>query len=151
MIATGAALAARTAAGLATVVALLAAPGPRGASGLDWGRRAVLARGQGAPDLDAPSIAVARLGAERAARADALRRLLAAVEAAPVVGGGTAAERLQADAALRAKVEDALRSFAVVKSHYFSDGGVVLDVEVSLDRLPPELLRALLRPSARLR
>ena len=33
---------------------------------IDWSRRVLVGHGQGAPDLNAPSIAVARLGAERA-------------------------------------------------------------------------------------
>lgn len=143
---------------LAALAALLfAAPsapgarGQRGEGGIDWVRRAIRARAQGAPDLDAPSIAVARLGAERAARADALRRLLSAVEGAPLAEGGAAERLLRADAALRAKTEESLRVFSVDKAHYFSDGAVVLDVEVSLDRLPPELLRALLRPTRPMR
>lgn len=139
-------------AAFATALAVLAAaPAPRAPAAIDWSQRVVRARGQGAPNLDAPSVAVARLGAERLARADALRRLVSAVEAARLTEGGTAASLLAADAALRAKTDDALRLFAVVKAHYFTDGGVALDVEVSLDRLPPELLRALLRPRPAMR
>ena len=43
---------------------------------IDWQRRVLKATGQGAPDLNAPSIAVARLSAERAALARFIRPTL---------------------------------------------------------------------------
>ena len=52
----------------ALVAVLAAAPTLAQTKGeIDWNRRVLLGHGQGAPDLNAPSVAVARLGAERAA------------------------------------------------------------------------------------
>jgi hypothetical protein len=115
---------------------------------VDWDRRVVKARGQGAPDLNAPSISFARLNAEKAAKADALRNLLETLKGVQVTSGDQAGTLLQQDGALRARVEGALRGFKVVAPHYFADGGVALDVEVELDKLPPELRERLKKPAA---
>src|SRR2546425_4208551 len=57
---------------IALIAALTAAPAfAQTKGGIDWNRRVLVGHGQGAPDLNAPSVAVARLGAERAARLDA--------------------------------------------------------------------------------
>lgn len=113
---------------------------------LDWQRRVIRARGQGAPDLNAPSISVARLGAERAAKLSAFHNLLETLKGAAAVPGANVAAALRTDRAARAKTEAALRAFKVVAPHYFSDGGVALDVEAALDKLPPEIGRLLQPP-----
>ena len=123
------------------------AAGAEATLGIDWQRRVIKARGLGAPDLNAPSIAVARLGAERAAKADALRNLLETLKGAQLTSGGSAGGLLQGEDALRMRTEGTLRGFRVVQPHYFSDGGVALDVEVEIDKLPPEL-GSLLQPQA---
>jgi hypothetical protein len=114
---------------------------------IDWGMRVLRGTGVGAPDLNAPSIAVARLSAERAATAAAQRSLLDALSAAPLQSGGTAGTLLQKDDALRAKVQAKLRGARAVKTHYFSDGGVSLELQMPLDQLPPEISGALKAPA----
>ena len=120
---------------------------------IDWARRVLKARGQGAPDLSAPSISVARLGAERAAKADAMRNLLELLKGATVTNGARVGTLLQNDNALKTTVSGALRGFTVVKGkpgkpnpHYYSDGGVAIDVELAIDSLPPELAKGLKPP-----
>jgi hypothetical protein len=115
---------------------------------IDWQRRVLKATGQGAPDLNAPSIAVARLGAERAAMAIAQRNALETLKGATLESGGTVGTLLQNDGALRSKVQGKLRGVRAVKTHYFSDGGVSLDVEVQLDQLPAEIAQGLKPPDA---
>jgi hypothetical protein len=114
---------------------------------IDWQRRVLKATGQGAPDLNAPSIAVARLGAERAAMATAQRNALETLKGATLESGGTVGTLLQNDTALRSKVQGKLRGVRAVKTHYFSDGGVSLDVEVPLDQLPAEIAQNLKPPA----
>ena len=97
------------------------------------------ATGQGAPDLNAPSIVVARLGAEKAALAMAQRNALETLKAAVLESGSTVGALLQNDSALRAKVQARLRGVRAAKTHYYSDGGIRLRVEVPLDELPPEI------------
>jgi hypothetical protein len=127
--------------------AIAAAPQPQGQ--IDWDKRVVWGSGVGAPDLNAPSIAVARLSAERAATAAAQRSLIEALSAAPLQNGGTAGALLQKDDALRAKLQARLRGARAVKTHYFSDGGVSLELQMSLDQLPPEISSALKAPPQR--
>jgi hypothetical protein len=114
---------------------------------IDWQRRVLKATGQGAPDLNAPSIAVARLGAERAAMATAQRNALETLKGATLESGGTVGTLLQNDSALRTKVQGKLRGVRAVKTHYYSDGGVSLDVEVPLDQLPAEIAQDLKAPA----
>jgi len=114
---------------------------------IDWQRRVLKATGQGAPDLNAPSIAVARLGAERAAMATAQRNALETLKGATLESGGTVGTLLQNDTALRSKVQGKLRGVRAMKTHYFSDGGVSLDVEVPLDQLPGEIAQNLKPPA----
>jgi hypothetical protein len=120
---------------------------------IDWSRRVIKARGQGAPDLAAASISVARLGAERAAKADAMRNILELIKGPTVENGARIGTLLQDDKALSVKVDGALRGFHLVKAepgkpnpHYYSDGGVAIDVELAIDSLPPELSKLLKPP-----
>jgi hypothetical protein len=113
---------------------------------IDWDQRSLRAKGVGPPDLNAPSISVARLSAERAALAAAQRNLFDALSAAPLQSGGTAGALLQKDDALRGKVQAKLRTARRLKTHYFSDGGISLELQIPLDQLPPEIGAALKAP-----
>jgi len=133
---------------IALIAALAAAPAfAQTKGGIDWSRRVLVGQGQGAPDLNAPSVAVARLGAERAARLDAYRNALELLKGLEVQSGGSVASLLQNDATLTTRVEGSLKGVKPVKTHYYSDGGVSLDIEVPLDELPAELARAIRVPA----
>ena len=108
---------------------------------IDWNRRVLVGHGQGAPDLNAPSVTVARLGAERAAKVDAYRNALESLKGLQLQSGGTVGSLLQDNQSLMARVDGTLKGVKPIKTHYFSDGGVSLDVEVPLDDLPAELSR----------
>jgi hypothetical protein len=132
---------------IALIAALAAAEAFAQAKGeIDWNRRVLVGHGQGAPDLGAPSVAVARLGAERAAKLDAYRNALESLKGMQLQSGGTAGSLLQGDAGLLGRVDGTLKGVKPVKTHYFSDGGVSLDIEVPLDDLPPELAGAIRVP-----
>ena len=113
---------------------------------IDWSRRVLVGHGQGAPDLNAPSIAVARLGAERAAKLDAYRNALEILKGMQVQSGGSVGTLLQNDATLTSRVDGELKGVKPIKTHYYSDGGVSLDIEVPLDELPPDLAKAIKVP-----
>jgi hypothetical protein len=133
-------------------VALASAPGARAAGDqtgqIDWTRRVIKARGVGAPVLDSGSVQSARLKAENAAKADAARNLLEVLQGVELSSGDKLGTLLQSDTTLVAKVRGSVVGMKVVDKHYFSDTGVSIDVEVPLDRLPPELLAKLKVPSA---
>jgi hypothetical protein len=113
---------------------------------IDWDKRVIVARGQGAPDLAAPNPAAARIGAERAAELDAFRNILETLKGVQVAGGATAGSLMASDSVLKASVEGALKKFKIVDRRYFSDGGVELDVQMPLDGAVADLL--IPKPSA---
>jgi hypothetical protein len=121
---------------LATATPALAAA----SASVDWQKRVIIARGQGAPDLAASSPAAARIGAERAAQVDAFRNILETLKGVEVKGGQTAGQLMAQDSALKASVEGLVRNFKVTDRKYFSDGGVELTVEMALDGKLAELL-----------
>ncbi len=132
---------------LALLAALAASPAfPQSKGEIDWNRRVLVGHGQGAPDLNAPSVAVARLGAERAAKLDAYRNALESLKGLQLQSGGNVGSLLQNDATLMGRVDGTLKGVKPIKTRYFSDGGVTLDIEVPLDELPPELARAVAVP-----
>ena len=108
----------------------------RAESGVDWQRKVVKCAGNGAANLRdaAGNPAVARIGAEKAAKLDALRNCMEAVKGVQLQSGQTVGGALQSDAALSGRVDGLVRGFKVVGApRYFSDGGVEVDVEVPLE------------------
>ncbi len=113
------------------------APAARAESGaVDWQRRVVKCTGTGAPNLRAAggNVAVARIGAEKAAKLDALRNCMEAVKGVAVKNGETVGGAVAKSPALQASLEGVVKGFRQVgPPRYFSDGGVEIDVEVPLD------------------
>jgi hypothetical protein len=109
---------------------------------VDWQKRVVKCTGSGAANLkDAGgNAAVARIGAEKAARLDALRSCLEAMKGVSISGGQTVGGAVGADPSLKGTVEGAVRGFRPVATRYFSDGGVEIDVEVPLDAVGEAVL-----------
>jgi len=111
---------------------------------LDWSAGTLSATGGAAADLRMPSVDLARPGAVRRARAAALGRLRAALEALPL-GGGRKLDAARIDRALgRARTADV---------QYQSNGGAVVRLEVSFadwleEAAPPKV--ALSAPAAHL-
>ncbi len=125
------ALALALSAALAAPAAARAAPGS-----VDWQRKVVKCTGSGAANLRdaAGNPAAARIGAEKAAKLDALRSCMETLKGVQLESGRTVGGALGSDAALSGRVEGLVRGFRVVgKPRYFSDGGVELDVEVPLE------------------
>ena len=102
-----------------------------GQANINWTTKTIQATGSGAPSLKAANVAVARLGAERAAKMDAFRNILEAVKGVKISGTGTVGEAMTGET--KAKVEGVVRNFKVLDTKYYSDGGVDLIVEVPLD------------------
>ena len=123
---------------LAVVAVLAGLPaGARAATGtMDWQRKVVTCTGAGAANLRdaAGNVAVARIGAEKAAKLDALRSCMETLKGVQLQTGQTVGGALESNATLSGKVEGVVRGFRVVgKPRYFSDGGVEMDVEVPLE------------------
>ncbi len=132
--------------------ALLALPAARAEEGkVDWEHKTVKCTGSGAANLKESdgNPAVARIGAERAARLDALRNCLATLRGVQLESGKTVGNALESDAALSGRVQGLVRGFRTVgKPRYYSDGGVEMDVEVPLEGALSEALLPREGPSA---
>lgn len=100
---------------------------------VNWTDKTITATGSGAPDLKAPNVAVARLGAERVAKLDALRNILEALKGVRVNSEITVENEMVTNSKMRSKVQGVARRFKVLKTKYYSDGGVDLIVQMSLD------------------
>lgn len=123
---------------LALPTAVLADPGA-----VDWQKKVVKCTGSGAANLrDADgNKAVARIGAEKAAKLDALRNCMEAVKGIQLETGKSVGSALSSDQALNGRVEGVVRGFKVVgKPRYYEDGGVEMDVEVPLEGKLSEVL-----------
>jgi len=100
---------------------------------VDWSKQTVTATGSGAPSLKAANAAVARLGAERAAKLDAYRNVLEAVRGVRVSGKQTAGAAADASPEVKAKLEGVVQGFKTVDTKYYSDGGVDVIIQGPLD------------------
>ncbi|MDP1824712.1 MAG: LPP20 family lipoprotein [Archangium sp.] len=120
--------------------------------GVNWAGQVVRATGQGAPDLKAQNPAQARLGAERAALADALRNLLAQVKGVSVDGTRKVSDLMEKDE-IRTRVEGLVRGYKIINKRYFSDSGVEVEIEVPLamftDVVDPDTTQMFAAPPAK--
>jgi len=129
---------------IALVIAMAALPlsVPAAPAGVDWQQRVVKCTGAGVPNLKDGSgnVAAIRVAAEKAAKLDALRTCLEAMKGVSVATGQTVGQAMAGDGAVRASVEGTVRGFRETAKRYFSDGGVEIDVEVSLDGVADAVL-----------
>jgi hypothetical protein len=104
------------------------------AGAVDWEKKVVKCTGSGAANLrDAQgNPAVARIGAEKAAKLDAVRNCMETIKGVTIQQGQTVEKALEADKALSGKVQGIVKGYKVVDKRYFEDGGVELDVEVPM-------------------
>ena len=116
-----------------------AAKPPPNLPGVDWNARTIKATGRGAPNLNAPSPAAARIGAEKAAELDALRNILAVLKGVQVSSAKTVNDAMVASEETKAKLEGEAKGFKRVATRYFNDGGVEIDVEMSIADLLTEV------------
>lgn len=100
---------------------------------INWTSKEMVFTGDGAPDLNAPNAASARLGAERAAYADALRKALEALKGVKVSAGMTVGDKMSSVPSIKTEIQGYLRGFKAVDKRYFSDGGVQIDLKIPLD------------------
>lgn len=107
---------------------------------INWTDKTITVTGSGAPSLKAANVAVARLGAERAAKLDAFRNILEAVKGVKVSGNDTAGSLMASSPQTKSKVEGVIRNFKVLDTKYYSDGGVDLVVSVPLSGVTDALV-----------
>lgn len=103
-----------------------------GTGEVNWSANLIRAVGSGAPNPDAPNVAVARLGAERAAKMDAMRNVLETVKGVHIDSQTTVANFTTQSDVINSRVEGLVKGARVVKTRYLSDGGVEVIVEVPI-------------------
>jgi hypothetical protein len=106
---------------------------------VDWSQQKIKSTGIGAPRPDAPPGAQ-RAGAITAAKADALRNLLATAKGMFLTSETTVNNAMVENDVIKTRVEGFLRGFTVVDTRYMSDQSVEVDVEVPLSGLAEALL-----------
>jgi len=113
---------------------------------INWTQGRVTAKGSGAPPTGVTVIAQARLMAERAAKANALRNLLEAVKGVRVDADTTVENFTTKSDVVMTRVSGIVKGATVVDKRYLSDGAVEVTVainltgeflEVMLQELPP--------------
>jgi len=101
---------------------------------VDWERRVVKATGIGAPNPNAPNMAVKRAGAINAAKMYAVRDLMATVKGMYLTSEQTAENYMMTSDVVKTQVEGIARAFQMVgEPQYFEDGSVQVTVEMSID------------------
>jgi hypothetical protein len=101
---------------------------------IDWERRVVSATGIGAPNPNAPNMAVKRAGAINAAKMYAVRDLMATVKGMYLTSEQTAENYMMTSDVVKTQVEGIARAFQMVgEPQYFEDGSVQVTVEMSID------------------
>jgi len=103
-----------------------------GSGEINWAEQIVRASGSGAPNPDAPNIAAARLGAERAAKADALRNILETVKGVRIDSQTLVVNAMPQSDVIRTQVQGIVRGARVVNTRYLSDGAVEVTVEIPM-------------------
>lgn len=132
------------AAAACVALALWAAPAAAGGRGalvvdkgqgarIDWTRGMLVARGAAAADLRAPTPQVARLAAERRARAAAQARLRELARDLRLADGRTLGAALAKDAAAGARFDRALARSLDLSIDHTSDGSVVLSAGLPIE------------------
>lgn len=129
---------------LVALAAVLALPSAALADSgaVDWQQKVVKCTGTGAVNVrDADgNVAVARIGAEKAAKLDALRNCLETIKGIQLESGKSAGSAMQSDSAMRAKVEGVIKKFTVAKPRYYGDSSIEVDVTVPLEGALSEVL-----------
>ena len=123
---------------------------------INWTQGVVTAKGNGAPPTDIRVPSQARLMAERAAKADALRNLLETVKGVRVDAQTTVETFITKSDVVMTRVSGIVKGARVIATRYLSDGGVEITVEVNmtgellavmLQELPPITLPMMPMPS----
>ena len=109
---------------------------------INWTQGVVTAKGSGAPPPGAKVISQARLMAERAAKADALRNLLETVKGVRVDADTTIDNFITQKDVVMIRVSGIVKGATQVDKRYLSDGSVEVTVSVNLTG---ELLEVMLK------
>ena len=111
---------------------------------VNWSEQVIRATGSGVPNLEVPS-AAARIGAERAAKVDALRNILETLKGVRIDSQTLVVNAMTQSDVIRTQVQGVIRGARVVDKRYTPDGAVEVTVEIPM---AGPLAQALLPPTA---
>jgi hypothetical protein len=97
---------------------------------INWTLQTIRVTGSGAPSQDAPNIAAARLGAERAAKLDAMRNAIEAIQGVWIDSQTTVKNAMLESDIIRSRVQGFIQGARVVETKYLSDGAIQVTIEV---------------------
>ena len=101
---------------------------------INWSQKVIVCVGKGSPNLErSKNVSQARIMAEQAAKADALRNILESLKGVKVSANVTVGQTMDADQRVRTEIQGVVRNFQVIATRYYSDGGVEVDVRMPLD------------------
>lgn len=107
---------------------------------INWQTMKLRVAGSGAPNPNAPSVVVARLGAERAALLNAYAQALETLKGVHITAETTVENFVTTSDTIRSRVEGVLRGATVVDRRYLHDTGVEVTIEVPLTGQMAQLL-----------
>jgi hypothetical protein len=104
-----------------------------GGVAIDWSAGTLRAKGIGPADRHAPSPAVARVGAKRAAEIQARAKLLKAARALKVADGGSVGAAIDKDAKAKARLEGEIERAPVVETDLLTDGSARVTLTLGIE------------------
>jgi hypothetical protein len=104
-----------------------------GGAGINWSQGIVMAKGVGPADRHTPSPAVARVASRRAAEVQARGKLLKAVKAMKLAGGGTVGDAIDKDKDAKARLEAEIERAVVTESDLITDGSSRVTMVVGIE------------------
>jgi hypothetical protein len=104
----------------------------RGNGEVNWETQAIRATGSGAPHPEAPNMAAARIGAERAAKADALGKILETLKGVRIDSQTLVVNSITDSEMIRTQVQGIVQGARVVNTNYLSDGAAEVTVEIPM-------------------
>jgi hypothetical protein len=99
---------------------------------INWSKKLVRATGSAAANLKDGNVAAARLGAERAAKLDALRNIVETIQGFQVSGSRSAAD-IMSNGEVKSHITGMAQGFKVEDTKYYSDGSVDVVVSMPID------------------
>lgn len=99
---------------------------------VNWSTKTVTATGSGAANLKAASVAVARLGAERAAKMDAMRNIVETIQGIKVSGKRSAGD-IMSNGEIKSRVQGFVQGCKTADTRYYSDGSVDVVLQCPID------------------
>lgn len=104
-----------------------------GGVAIDWSGGTLRAKGVGPADRHAPSPAVARVAAKRAAEIQAREKLVKAARALPLAGGGTVGAAIDKDDDAKARLAAEIERAPVVETDLLTDGSARVTLALGIE------------------